>query len=322
MKVFVAGSTGLIGRILVPLLLDAGHEVVALARARERAAGLEARGAEIAVADALDARALEAAVLAARPDVIVNMLTALGGLSLDQKGNQDKLDVTSRLRREATATLARAARAAGATRLISQGGAFVYRPGTADLAGESTPLWTDAGDPWGGVAQGFAELERITLGAGPVEGVVLRFGSFYGPGSSYAPGGAIAGAVGARKLPIVAGGRAVTSFIHLEDAAASVLAALTGPPGVYNVVDDDPAPASEWIPALAAGLGAAPPRRLPRWVVRLMAGEGTARYLTSTVGASNARARDVLGWTPVHPSWRPAFAEGARDTPRAVWVAA
>jgi nucleoside-diphosphate-sugar epimerase len=307
MRIFLAGATGVIGRRLLPMLVESGHEVIGTTRSPEKAEGLRAAGAEPVVADALDADALGAAVRDAEPEVVVNQLT-----DLPPKFNPRNPDYgeTPRLRREGTATLAAAAAEAGARRLISQSIAFMYESSGGPVKDEDAPLADMRGTGFGEALAATVELERITTETPALEGVVLRYGWFYGPGTYYDTGGSVAEEVRKRRFPIVGDGGGIFSFIHVDDAASATVAALDrGSPGIYNVVDDDPAPVREWLPVYAEALGAKPPRRVPAWLARLLAGRVAAGQSTSLRGASNERAKRELGWAPRYPSWRQGFAE-------------
>jgi nucleoside-diphosphate-sugar epimerase len=299
-KVFVAGASGAIGRPLVRRLREAGHDVVGMTRSEERAAALRAQGAEAAIGDALDAGAVRAAVAEARPDVVVNELTDLAS-PLNPRKYAEWLEGTNRLRREGTRNLAEAAQEAGAARYVSQSVAFAYsfEPGMK-TEGDAL-LGSEAGD----MAMAISELERITLAA--PGGIVIRYGFFYGPGTAYAPGGQQIEQIRRRQTPIVGGGNGAFPFIHVEDAAAATVAAIErGQPGVYNVVDDEPAPSHDWIPYVAELVGAPKPRRVPAWLARLFAG-GLASMATRLQPVSNAKAKRDLGWEPGYPSWREGF---------------
>lgn len=308
MRVFVAGATGAIGRPLLDRLAAAGHEVTATTRSPERAAALRERGAEAVVVDALDAAALRGAVLDARPEVVVNQLTALPH-RLDLRHYARALEATNRLRREAAPVLTAAAAEAGARRVIAQSICFILRPEGPAVLDERAPVWTDAPPALAAGVEGATALERATLETPGVEGVVLRYGFFYGPGSAYGPGGSIAEDVTRRRLPVVGSGAGVFSFIHVDDAAEATVRALDhGAPGVYHVTDDEPITQRDWLPVLADALGAPTPRRVPAWLGRLVAGP-VAAQATFLRGATNAKARAELGWTPAHPTVRTGFAE-------------
>ena len=304
MRVFLAGATGVIGRPLVGALLGAGHEVTAMCRSEQSAEQARAAGAQPAMADALDAGAVAAAVTQARPDAVVNQLTALPK-RIDPRKMQRDFEQNDRLRSDGSRILADAAHAAGA-KLLAQSIAFMYEPGPAGtLHAEDDPLLRDPPASFARTANAVKTLERVTLEAG---GTVLRYGYFYGPHSSIANDGAMVADLRRRRMPVVGSGGGVFSFVHVEDAAAATIGALGAPPGVYNVVDDDPAPVAEWLPALAKAAGAPRPMRVPAFLARLLAGEYGVALMTRAQGASNARAKRELAWTPAHPSWREGFA--------------
>ena len=307
MRVFVAGASGAIGRRLVPSLVEAGHDVTGTTRAADKAELLRAAGADPVVCDALDADAVRDAVAGAKPEVVVNQLTAIPP-AFNPRRMAAEFAPTNRLRVDGTRHLLEAAAAAGARRFVAQSIAFGYSPTGEWIKTEDDELFLDAPAAFRGTVEAVHALETSVLGAGELEGVVLRYGFFYGPGTSYAPDGAVAEQVRRRRFPIGGRGTGRFSFIHLDDAARATIAAVEGgPPGVYNVVDDEPAPVSEWVPAYAAALGAPPPRRLPGWLVRLAAGRYAQYVMTELRGASNARARERLGWAPQLSSWRQGF---------------
>jgi 2-alkyl-3-oxoalkanoate reductase len=309
MRVFLAGATGVIGRRLVPMLVEAGHEVVAMTRSSAKTDALRAAGAEPAVCDALDAEAVRAAVAEARPEVVVNHLT-----DLPQELNPRKLKgayaANDRVRAVGGPNLAAAARAAGVSRMISQSVAFFYAPQGGPVKDEDAPIYRDAPPPFDEGAAAALAMEQATTGTEGVEGIVLRFGFWYGPGTTYAADGYTAAQVRRRRFPIVGAGTGMFSFAHVDDVASATIAALDhGEPGTYNVTDDEPAPVSEWLPAYAKVLGASPPRRVPVWLASLLAGRFTPYMMNQLRGASNAKARAELGWTPRYVSWRQGFRE-------------
>jgi nucleoside-diphosphate-sugar epimerase len=309
MRVFVAGATGAIGRPLVPKLVEAGHEVSAMTRSPKRAAALRKAGARPAVADVFDEPQVQEAVAAASPEVIVHQLTALPSEGLDFR-DPELYTETNRLRTEGTRILMDAGRASGARRFIAQSIAFAYAQEGDWVKDEDAPLVHDAAGHFAEVAGSLAELDQAVTGADDMEGLVLRYGFFYGPGTYYAPGGATARDVRRRRFPVVGKGDGVFSFVHVDDAADATVAAIKrGAPGVYNVVDDEPAPLRDWLPVFAEAIGARPPRRVPRWLARLSAGKEAVQFATSLRGASNAKAKRELGWRPRHPSWRQGFSE-------------
>jgi nucleoside-diphosphate-sugar epimerase len=310
MRVFLAGATGVIGRRLVPMLLAAGHEVTGMTRTPEKLDALRAAGAEAVAADALDAAAVRAAVADARPDAVIHQLTSLPQ-RIDPRRIERDFVLNDRLRTEGTRNLVAAAQAAGAGRIIAQSIAFSYAPGPAgSVHEEQDPLLLDAPRPYKRSGNAIVELERTVLGAG---GVVLRYGYFYGPGSSISRAGSTGQEVARRRLPIIGAGTGVWSFVHVDDAASATVLALTrGASGPYNIVDDEPAAVSEWLPALAEALGAPRPWRVPAFIARPMAGSYGIAVMTGAQGASNELAKRELGWAPAHPSWREGF-PGALD---------
>jgi len=307
MKVFVAGASGAIGRPLVRRLVAAGHEVTGMTRRPERAEEIRAAGAEAAVCDVFDVEALRGAVVTAAPEAVVHALTAL---PQRYKPRSDYLAATDRIRVEGTRNLLAAAAAAGARRLVAESIAFAYRPQGSWVKDEEEALFTDAPGRFGTAFGAVAELERQVLQAEGIAGLVLRYGWLYGPGTYYDRGGQQAEEAMKRRLPIVGQGTGTFSFVHVEDATSATVAALErGAPGIYNVVDDEPAPLREWVPVYAEALGAKPPRRVPVWLARLVAGKDIAASAVGLRGASNAKAKRELGWQPAHPSWRQGFGD-------------
>jgi 2-alkyl-3-oxoalkanoate reductase len=307
MKVFVAGASGAIGRPLVRQLVAAGHEVTGMTRREERAEEIRAAGAEAVVCDAFDAEGLREAVVAAWPEAVVHLLTALPQ-RYDLKS--DYLAPTNEVRREGTRNLLAAARAAGARRMVVESIAFLYEPEGEWVKDERAPVWKGAPDPFGDAVDAVLDMERQVLEAEGIEGLVLRLAWLYGPGTYYGPGGKQAEEVERRRFPIAGKGTGVFSFLHTEDAAsANGDAGERGASGVYNVADDEPAPLREWLPVYARELGAKPPRRLPGWLIRLAAGEMIASTLLELRGADNAKFKREVGWAPAYPSWRQGFAE-------------
>ena len=312
MRIFVAGATGAIGRRLVPMLVEAGHDVTGMTRSQDKTEALRGAGGEPVVCDALDADAVRDAVAAAAPEVVVHQLTAIPP-AINPRRMADDFALTNRLRSEGTRHLVDAARAAGARRVVAQSVAFAYAPTGPWVKTEDDELYRDAGPPFDSTFAAVDALETTVLGTEGLEGVVLRYGYFYGPGTSYASDGSIAAQVRARRFPIGGKGTARWSFIHVDDAARATIAAVEGgPPGAYNIVDDEPAPVSEWLPVYAAALGAGRPRRLPLWLVRLVAGPYAVYGMSRARGASNARARERLGWQPQFASWRQGFADALK----------
>jgi nucleoside-diphosphate-sugar epimerase len=305
MKVFVAGATGAIGRPLLPQLVAAGHEVTAATRHASRTGALKAAGAEPVVCDMFDRDHVRQVLRDARPDVVVDQLTSLPERYDIRR--KDLYDANNRVRREGTDALFTAAREVGARRYVVQSVAFLYAPDGNGLRTEDDPPALDAPDPFGEAVRVLVDNERKVTTADDIEGVVLRYGFFYGPGTHHAGDGDIARRVRRRMFPLIGAGAGVSSFIHVSDAAsATVLAVDGGEPGIYNIVDDEPAAAGDWLPIYAQALGARRPRRVPTWLARLAAGP-LAVALTSLAGASNAKAHDTLGWKPALPTWRQGF---------------
>ena len=303
MKVFVAGATGAIGQQLVPRLVAAGHEVHGMTRNESKRELLWDLGAVPVVADALDRDQVTDAVSRATPDVIVHELTAIA--AVDMRHFDREFAVTNRLRTEGTDHLLSAGRAVGVRRFVAQSYFATYARVGSAVKSEDDPLDSAPAREMRQATAAIRHLEHAVLDARWTEGIVLRYGGFYGPGTSMAQGGEQAELVRRRKFPLVGDGGGVWSFVHVADAAEATVAAIEhGSRGVYNVVDDDPAAAAEWLPALARELGAKRPMRVPRFVGRLFAGEAGVVMMTELRGASNAKAKRDLAWSPVHPSWR------------------
>jgi nucleoside-diphosphate-sugar epimerase len=306
MRVFVAGATGAIGKQLVPRLVEAGHEVHGMTRSESKQAMLHELGAVPVVADALDPDQVAEAVGRARPDVIVHQLTALAGVEI--RHPERGVAMTNRVRIEGTDHLLSAGQVVGVRRFVAQSIGLYVRTG-GPVKSEEDPFDPSPPGELREGAAGIHHLEQAVLGARWTEGIVLRYGAFYGPGTHLAPGGELSELVRKRRFPLVGDGSGVWSFIHVADAAEATVAAVEhGSRGVYNVVDDDPAPVAEWLPALAQTLGAKKPMRVPRFIVRLFAGEAGVVMMTDVRGASNAKAKRELAWRPAHPSWRQGFA--------------
>jgi nucleoside-diphosphate-sugar epimerase len=307
MKVFVAGASGAIGRPLVRQLLAAGHEVTGTTRREERAEEIRAAGATAVLCDVFDTAALLAAVREAEPEVVVNELT-----SLPEDFNPKKIDYgpTNRVRREGGANLMKGALEVGARRYLTQSIAFLYAPEGDSVKDEEARPFEDAPPPFSEGAGAMLAHEREVLGTDGIEGLVLRYGQFYGPGTYYDRGGAIEMEVARRRLPVIGAGTGVSSFIHVEDAAGATVAALDhGPVGIYNVTDDEPAALTEWLPVYADAVGAKPPRRVPTWLARLVGGRVAVEFGVNLRGASNSKAKRELPWRLRYPSWRQGFAE-------------
>jgi nucleoside-diphosphate-sugar epimerase len=308
MRVFVAGATGAIGQQLVPRLVNAGHEVHGMTRSESKRAMLSDLGAVPVIADALDPDQVAEAVGTAKPDVIIHELTAIG--SLNPRRFDRDFALTNRLRTEGTDYLLSAGQAIGVRRFVAQSyGSWPYVRTGGLVKTEEDPLDPSPAREMRETLAAIRHLEEAVLSARWTEGIVLRYGSFYGPGTSMAPGGQQLEMVRKGRFPLVGDGAGVWSFIHIADAAEATVAAVEhGSRGVYNIVDDDPAAVAEWLPALARELGARKPMRVPRVVGRLFAGEAGVVMMTEARGASNAKAKRELGWQPAHPSWRRGFA--------------
>ena len=311
MRVFVAGASGAVGRPLVPKLVAAGHEVTGMTRSESKTEDMRRAGARAALADVFDVDALRAAMEEARPEVIVHELTALPDRIDFRKA--DTYAATNRVRTEGTRNLIDAALAAGARRLVCQSIAFAYRMDGEGLKTENDPLLSEAGGAFGSGVSALREMEAMVLGSDGLDGLVLRYGFFYGPGTYYAADGTSTADVRRRRLPIVGKGSGVFSFIHVDDAADATVAAVErGAAGVYNVTDDEPAPMTEWVPVFAQAAGAKPPRRVPVWLARFVAGKDVSNFAVGLRGASNEKAKRELDWEPAHSSWRSGFAESLR----------
>ena len=304
MRVLVAGATGVMGKELVPRLVDAGHEVFAMIRRETDKAKASQLGAVPVFADALHRAEVEAAVRQAAPEVVVHQLTAIR--HVDPRHFERSFAATNRLRREGTDNLLAAARAVGVRRFVAQSnGGFTYTRTGGRVKTEQDPLDRSPIRPMAAMIAALKHLEKAVLGAEWTEGIVLRYGAFYGPGTSMAPGSEQFELIRKRKFPVVGDGGGVWSFVHTADAAEATVAAVEkGGRGVYNIVDDEPAPVAVWLPALAEMLGAKKPMHVPRFIGRLAAGPAGVVLMTELRGASNAKAKRDLGWHPAHPSWR------------------
>jgi nucleoside-diphosphate-sugar epimerase len=311
MKIFLAGATGVMGRQLVPRLVAAGHEVVGTTRSEEKRQQIIDLGATPVVTNALDPDQIAQAVAEALPEVIIHQLTAIG--SMNPRTFDRDFALTNRLRTEGTDHLLSAGRAVGVKRFIAQSyTSWPYARTGGAVKSEDDPLDPN---PAREMRESFAairHLEDAVTAAEWTTGIVLRYGGFYGPGTSLGPGGEQFEMVRKRKFPLIGNAGGVWSFVHIADAAEATAAAVDhGERGIYNIVDDDPAPVAEWLPALAETIGAKKPMRVPRFVGRLAAGEAGAIMMTDMRGASNAKAKRELDWEPAHPSWRQGFAAAA-----------
>lgn len=313
MKVFVAGATGAIGRPLVRELVAGGHEVIGMTRKPERAAWLVDAGAEALVGNAFDAPWLIDRVGGIAPEIVIDEMTDLPQ-RIGFRGIRRFYRGQIPLRREASRALLRAAEEAGARRIIAQSVAFIYAPDGGGPRSEQDPIWSDAPEPFGEALREAAAHDEKVVALHRTEGLVLRYGVFCGPGTHFDEGNGIYEDVRRRRLPIVGAGASNWSFCHVEDAARATVAALDrGRRGIYNVVDDEPAPARDWIPYYAELIGAKPPYRVPKWLARLTAGPAMTVWGTSFPGASNAKAKAELGWRPRFATWREGLAEHRRE---------
>jgi nucleoside-diphosphate-sugar epimerase len=313
MKVFVAGATGALGQQLVPALVSNGHEVVGMTSKPEKQDLVRRLGARPVVADALDPDAVAQAVAEAEPQAIVHQLTGLSR-TFDLRDYEGTFALTNRLRTEGTDHLLAAGRAVGVERFVAQSYAgWPFARSGPMVKSEDDPLDPAPAEPMRTALEAIRYTEETVTGATWTEGIVLRYGGFYGPGTNFSlhPDGDMIELIRKRKFPVVGRGTGVWSFVHIEDAASATVAAIEhGERGIYNVVDDDPAPVSEWLPGAASAIGARKPMRLPRWIGRLAAGEVADVMMNEVRGASNAKAKRELGWKPRYVSWRQGFADG------------
>jgi 2-alkyl-3-oxoalkanoate reductase len=303
MRVLVVGASGAIGSRLVPQLIDHGHAVIGTCHAPAKTERLRALGAEPVVLDALDAQAVRETVARAEPDAIIYQATALADMRFGRNFDRTFAQ-TNRLRTEGTDNLLAAARETGVRRFVAQSFASMRNAREGGMVKtEDDPL--DPNPPTT-MREGHAAMRHLEQAVTEAGGIALRYGGFYGD-----PNDGMVEPVRKRRFPIIGDGRGAMSWIHLDDAAAATVRALDHDgPAIYNIVDDDPAPMREWLPALAAALGAKPPRHIPVWLARLIAGEAAVLMGTEARGASNAKAKRELGWTPErHPSWRQGFVE-------------
>jgi nucleoside-diphosphate-sugar epimerase len=310
MRIFVAGATGVVGVRLVPALARQGHQVVGTTRTPEKVERLRALGAEPVVLDALDATAVKEAVALAEPEVVVHQLTAIPG-SVDPRHFDEQFAQTNRLRTEGLDHLLDAAAAGGSRRFVAQSFAsWPYARVGGPVKDEEDPLDPDPPAIVRTTLDAIRYLETAVASAG-MEGVVLRYGGFYGPGTSLGEGGSVLDAVRRRRFPIVGSGAGVWSFVHVDDVATATVAAIEGgEPGTYNVTDDEPATVAEWLPVLAESIGAPAPWHVPAWLARVLIGEAGVTMMTDIHGASNAKAKRQLGWSLRYPSWRDGFRNG------------
>src|SRR4051794_29828245 len=313
MRIFVAGAAGALGKQLIPRLVEKRHEVTGMTRSESKSSVVEELGATPVVADGLDPEQVASAIAEANPEVIVHELTALSG-NPDMRHWDRYFELTNRLRTEATDHLLAAGRAVGVKRFVAQSYAgWPYARSGAWVKTEEDQLDPD---PVPAMRQSFDAiryLEDTVTGADRTEGIVLRYGGFYGPGTSLWPGGQVSDLLRKRRFPQVGDGSGVWSFVRIDDAATATVAAIEkGERGIYNIVDDSPQPVREWLPGVADAIGAKPPLHVPRWLGRLLAGQAVTVMMTEVRGASNQKAKRELGWSPKYPSWREGLAEVAR----------
>lgn len=310
MRIFVAGATGALGRQLLPKLTERGHEVTGMTRSPSKTALVEELGARPVVADALDAEQVASAVANAEPEVIVHELTSISDLG-SMRNIDRAFELTNRLRTEGTDHLLAAGRAVDVKRFVAQSfAAWVYQRVGGPVKTEGDPVDPNPIRPVRDTFRAIMHVEEAVTGADWTTGIALRYGGFYGPGTSLWTGGEHLEPIRQRKFPVVGDGGGVWSFIHIEDAADATVAAIEGGDrGVYNVTDDDPEPVRDWLPGMAEMIGAPAPRRVPQWLGRLAAGRPGVIMMTELRGASNAKAKRELDWTPRHPSWRDGFGD-------------
>ncbi|NUT18841.1 MAG: NAD(P)-dependent oxidoreductase [Hamadaea sp.] len=312
MKIFLAGASGAIGSHLVTQLVARGHEVVGTTRTPAKLRALRELGAEPVVVDALDPESVADAVAKAEPEVVVHQMTALSG-PLDFRHTKQMALATDRLRTEGTDNLLAAARAVGVRAFVAQSNGLWCDVNDGPIADETARIEPNPPANAREAVDALRHVEDAVTGITWADGIALRYGGFYGPGTglSSEPGAPMAEQIHRRKFPIVGGGSGVWSMVHIHDAATATVAAIErGTAGIYHVADDDPAPVAVWLPELARALGAKPPRRIPGWLVRLVAGEAPVHLMTKACGISSEKAKRELGWTLRYPSWRTGFREG------------
>ena len=314
MKIFLAGATGAIGRQLLPMLVSAGHTVTATTQHKNKMMPIHSAGATPVLVNALNKEEVLAAVTKAQPEIIIHQLTAIPA-NLNLRHFDDGFSLTNRLRTEGTDYLLASARAVGARRFIAQSYAGWYARTGDWIKSEEDPLISTGISDGRKTLDATIHVETAVLKEKAIEGFVLRYGSFYGPGTSLAPGAWFFEGLRQRRVPIVGGGQGHWSFIHVDDAAGATLAAVNATtPGVYNITDDEPAPVSVWLPYLAEILGAKPPRHVPKWLARFAVGEYGVAAMTELRGSSNRKAKSFLPWKLKWPTWREGFKDGLEQT--------
>ena len=309
MRVFVAGASGAMGGRLLPLLVSAGHSVVGLTRIPARAESIRRVGAEATIADALNRAAIVKAVAGAKPDVIVHEMTSLRAAN-DLRRVERSFTLTNRLRTEGLQNLLAVARQTGTPRIVAQSFCgWPYARAGGPVKSEEDPLDPEPPRELRRTLEAIRYLERTVTDSSEIDGVVLRYGAFYGRGTGLFDGPLI-DQLRRRRVPLIGNANGWWSFLRVDDAAAATaVAAERGAAGIYNIVDDEPAPVREWLPALAAALGARPPRHIPKWLARIGAGAHSVAMMTEARAGSNAKAKRELLWQPAHPSWRQGFTE-------------
>lgn len=315
MRVFVAGATGAVGRELVPQLIAAGHSVAGLTRSKAKAEAIKRAGAMPVIADVFDAPAIRKAFVSFQPEIVIHEMTGLDGMT-DLAHFDRTFAATNRLRTEGTDLLLLASREVGVRRFIAQSYCgWTFARGGGAIKSENEALDPDPPSEMRRTLDAIQHLERAVTGSASPEGIVLRYGSFYGPGTGMLEPVMI-DLVRRRRMPLLGDGGGWWSFLHVDDAASAAVAAIDrGRTGqIYNIVDDEPAPVKDWLPALAAMLGARPPLHIPAWIGRLVAGEHMVAMMTLVRAGSNEKAKRELGWRPAHPSWRAGFSEIVRPT--------
>ena len=317
MRVLVAGATGALGRQITPRLLAVGHEVAGMTRTPAKLDAVRRLGATPVLADALKAEQVADAVARFEPEVIIHQLSELG--KVDMRDFERSFAMTNRLRTEGLDHLLAAGRAVRVRRFIAQSYAgWPFARTGGPIKSEDDYLDPSPVSATRSTLQAIRHVERATLEADWLEGIVLRYGALYGPGTGLAVDGAQLELIRQRKFPLIGSGAGIWSFVHVEDAAEATVAAVErGEQGIYNIVDDEPAPVAEWLPEVARRIGAKPPLRVPRWLGRLLGGEVAAVFMTEIRGASNAKARRELSWVPSH-SWRSSLVMDAAEAPRAM----
>ena len=312
MRIFIAGASGAIGSHLVPQLVARGHEVIGATRSAAKLGALQALGAEPVIVDALDPDSVADVVAKAEPEVVVHQLTALSG-PLNLRKVKQAAAATNRLRTEGTDHLLAAARAVGVRTFVAQSIALWLERTGRPVADENARFEPNPPPDAESAVAALRHLEDAVTGITWADGIALRYGGFYGPGTgiSAAPDAVMAAQIRKRRFPIVGGGGGVWSLVHISDAASATVAAIErGNPGIYHVVDDEPAAVRDWLPDLARALGAKPPRRVPAWIARRLAGKAAVDLMTQACGVSNETTKRELDWSPQYPSWRVGFTEG------------